>query len=80
MNWDRLLTQNAQAQNDPITGTDFTGWSDRLRVVLPPDALPALTRALDAGVFDDDPSGFPADEFAFGLDLILDGLERAAAR
>ena len=56
------------------------GWSDRLRVVLPPDALPALTRALDAGVFDDDPSGFPADEFAFGLDLILDGLERAAAR
>ncbi|HEV8495119.1 MAG TPA: hypothetical protein VGR76_22760 [Candidatus Angelobacter sp.] len=33
LNWDRLLTQNAQAQNDPITGTDFTGWSDRLREV-----------------------------------------------
>jgi AcrR family transcriptional regulator len=56
------------------------GWSDRLRQVLPPDALPALSRALAAGVFDDDPSDFPADEFRFGLDLILDGVERHASR
>jgi len=28
-----LLTQNAQRQNDPITGEDFAGWSDRLREV-----------------------------------------------
>jgi hypothetical protein len=32
-NWDRLLTQDAQRQNDPITGEDFSGWSDRLREV-----------------------------------------------
>jgi AcrR family transcriptional regulator len=56
------------------------GWADRLRQVLPPDSLPALTRALRDGVFDDDPSDFPAEEFRFGLDLILDGVEKIAAR
>ena len=56
------------------------GWADRLRQVMPPGSLPALARALGAGVFDDDPSDFPADEFGFGLDLILDGVERIAAR
>lgn len=57
-----------------------SGWADRLRAVMPPDTLPALTRALHAGVFDDDPSDFPADEFRFGLDLILDGVERLVGR
>jgi AcrR family transcriptional regulator len=56
------------------------GWADRLRRVMPADSLPALTRALEAGVFDDDPSDFPEDEFRFGLDLILDGVEKIAAR
>jgi AcrR family transcriptional regulator len=56
------------------------GWADRLRRVLPPDSLPALRQALAAGVFDDDPSDFPADEFRFGLDLILDGVEKIASR
>jgi AcrR family transcriptional regulator len=56
------------------------GWADRLRQVLPPDSLPALAGALAAGVFDDDPSNFPADEFRFGLELILDGVEKILAR
>jgi AcrR family transcriptional regulator len=56
------------------------GWADRLRQLLPPDALPALANALDEGVFDDDPSDFPDAEFRFGLDLILDGVERLATR
>jgi AcrR family transcriptional regulator len=56
------------------------GWADRLRQVLPPDALPALANALESGVFDDDPSEFPADEFHFGLGLILDGVETIATR
>ena len=56
------------------------GWADRLRAVLPEDELPALANALDEGVFDDDPSNFPADEFQGGLDLILDGIEREATR
>lgn len=56
------------------------GWADRLRQVMSPDALPALANALDEGVFDDDPSDFPAEEFRFGLELILDGVERLATR
>ncbi len=56
------------------------GWADRLRQVMPPDSLPALAGALDAGVFDDDPSDFPEDEFGFGLELVLDGVEKIAAR
>lgn len=56
------------------------GWADRLRQVLPPDTMPALTRALQSGVFDDDPSDFPADEFRFGLGLILDGVESLVAQ
>jgi hypothetical protein len=28
-----------------------------------------------AGVFDDDPDGYPDDEFDFGLQRILDGIE-----
>ena len=56
------------------------GWADRIRQVVSPDELPALANALEEGVFDDDPSDFPADEFRFGLDLILDGVEKLAIR
>ena len=56
------------------------GWAGRLRQVMPHDALPALANALAEGVFDDDPSDFPEDEFRFGLDLILDGVEKLATR
>jgi AcrR family transcriptional regulator len=56
------------------------GWADRLRGVLPEGDLPHLANALAEGVFDDDPPDFPADEFHYGLDLILDGIEREATR
>jgi AcrR family transcriptional regulator len=55
------------------------GWADRLRQVIPTGSLPALTQALEEGVFDDDSSDFPHDEFRFGLDLILDGAEKIRA-
>jgi hypothetical protein len=32
-NWDRLLTESVRRQSAPITGEDFTTWSDRLREV-----------------------------------------------
>jgi AcrR family transcriptional regulator len=56
------------------------GWADRIRGVLPEGELPALTNALEEGVFDDDPSDFPADEFHYGLGLILHGVEQEATR
>jgi hypothetical protein len=57
------------------------GYGDTLRRLTDPDDFPALHAVLDAGVFDRaDP---PDDEFAFGLECILDGIEtlvRARAR
>ncbi|MDX6703407.1 MAG: hypothetical protein QOF26_3633 [Baekduia sp.] len=48
-------------------------YSDTLRRLTDPDRFPALHAVLDAGVFDHaDP---PDDEFAFGLERILDGID-----
>jgi AcrR family transcriptional regulator len=77
---DRAGLEPQRAASALLFVDGYSGWADRLREVMPPDTLPALTRALHAGVFDDDPSDFPADEFRFGLDLILDGVERLATR
>jgi AcrR family transcriptional regulator len=49
------------------------GYGDTLRRLTDADRFPALHAVLDAGVFDQaDP---PDDEFAFGLERILDGIE-----
>jgi AcrR family transcriptional regulator len=48
------------------------GYADRLRALTDAERFPALHAVLDAGVFDRaDP---PDDEFAFGLQRILDGV------
>lgn len=53
-------------------------WSTRLRTVIDPDAAPAVWGALQADVFDDAPTEepWPADDFTFGLDVVLGGIER----
>jgi AcrR family transcriptional regulator len=49
------------------------GYSETLRALTAADRFPALHEVLNAGVFDRaDP---PDDEFAFGLERILDGIE-----
>jgi AcrR family transcriptional regulator len=49
------------------------GYRDTLRALTDADRFPALHALLDAGVFDRaDP---PDEEFAFGLERILDGIE-----
>jgi hypothetical protein len=54
-----------------------------LRLVVEPAAYPALHRCLQSGAFDDD-AEYGDDEFAFGLETILDGIavrvERARPR
>ncbi len=51
-------------------------WADRLRLVVTPESLPAVSAALEAGTFEDEPEGvFPDSEFLFGLGVILDGIE-----
>jgi AcrR family transcriptional regulator len=79
-----LLFVDGYVRQQVSLGLQYTdggaGWAERLRRVLPPDSLPALAAALEAGVFDDDPSDFPEDEFSVGLELILDGVEKILTR
>jgi AcrR family transcriptional regulator len=49
------------------------GWAAMIRDVADRDRFPALAAFMDAGVFESDDG--PDDEFIFGLDRILDGIE-----
>ncbi|MEA2192921.1 MAG: hypothetical protein QOI73_3042 [Solirubrobacteraceae bacterium] len=49
------------------------GWADLLRRLTDADGHPALHRALAAGAFDHDDD--PDDEFIFGLQRVLDGVD-----
>jgi AcrR family transcriptional regulator len=52
-------------------------WADHLRLIVTPESLPAVSRALEAGIFEDEPEGvFPDSEFLFGINVLLDGIER----
>jgi len=48
-------------------------WSSQLRLLTDADRFPALHRALASGVFDQDDE--PDDEFVFGLERVLDGID-----
>lgn len=62
----------AAASGGP-TGQIMPGWSQLLRRVTTPEQFPALHRALASGAMDQDDD--PDDEFAFGLERILDGID-----
>jgi len=82
-----LLLVDGYVRNQVLLAQQFSDadgarrWADQLRAVIDRERLPALAGALDAGAFDDDPvaEAFPGDEFEFGLDLLLDGIERREA-
>ena len=62
-------------------GTAGDRWADQLRLVVDPDRLPAVAAALDSGAFEDDGADFPTpDDFAFGLGVVLDGIESLVSR
>jgi AcrR family transcriptional regulator len=53
-------------------------WTALVRRLADPVRFPELTKVIEAGVLDDDPeqaAGYPDDEFDFGLQRILDGIE-----
>jgi AcrR family transcriptional regulator len=54
------------------------GWAAMIREVADRDRFPALAAFMDAGVFEVDDG--PDDEFIFGLDRILDGVEALIGR
>jgi AcrR family transcriptional regulator len=51
----------------------MSGWAAMIKEVADRDRYPALAAFMDAGVFENDDG--PDDEFIFGLDRILDGIE-----
>jgi AcrR family transcriptional regulator len=61
-----------QASGDPQRW--MTGYRDLLAKLTDPIRFPAITRLLQAGVFDQ--ADGPDDEFVFGLERILDGVAR----
>jgi AcrR family transcriptional regulator len=68
----------------------YVFWAARLRLQVPQEAIevippsmdvgeyPALARAVAAGIFED--GATPEDDFAFGLDRVLDGVEALIRR
>lgn len=70
------VTVMVQVQQSFLAGSPDAAmrrYSDTLRGLTDRDRFPALTAVLEAGVFDRaDP---PDEEFAFGLERILDGIE-----
>ncbi|MGI9092569.1 MAG: TetR/AcrR family transcriptional regulator [Mycobacteriales bacterium] len=56
-------------------------YARRLAALVDPERFPRIADALFSGALEDDDSDFATDEFAFGLDTILDGIgARIAAR
>jgi AcrR family transcriptional regulator len=54
-------------------------WVEQLRLVLDPEQLPTIAAVMESGAFEDGSGGeFQADEFEFGLGLLLDGIEKLA--
>ncbi|MFI2707717.1 TetR/AcrR family transcriptional regulator, partial [Nocardioides sp. CER28] len=54
-------------------------WSTRLRSVIDEEATPTVWMALQADVFDDEPAEegpWPSDDFVFGLEIVLGGIEQ----
>lgn len=71
------FTQTERERDDTI-GRMASGYVVALRTLADPARFPALRRALDGGAFDAAEAGpydFDAD-FLFGLDRVLDGIER----
>lgn len=68
-----VMSEVAQAFLAADPDAAMRGYSDTLRALADAERFPALREILDAGVFDRaDP---PDEEFRFGLERILDGIE-----
>jgi hypothetical protein len=57
------------------SGRPSVDWAAVVRAVTDPVRFPAVAKVIAAGVFEDDLDGYPDDEFDFGLQRILDGIE-----
>ena len=67
------LVRAAQLANE--TGGEPRSWSQVLTKLIDEQRYPAVSRAVSAGVFDAVDEGETDDEFDFGLQRVLDGIE-----
>jgi AcrR family transcriptional regulator len=72
----RAQTQLVQDLTRAATGgSGGVDWAAVVRRVADPQRFPEVAAVVAAGVFEDDPDDFPDDDFGFGLQRILDGVE-----
>ena len=55
-------------------------WARRLLTLITPERMPHLSAALLSGALSDEGEDFATDEFSFGLDSVLDGIEARIQR
>ncbi|GAA1761628.1 TetR/AcrR family transcriptional regulator C-terminal domain-containing protein [Nocardioides hankookensis] len=73
---DGYVRSSVQVSLQYLSGPAADSWADQLRAVLTDGAMPAVRAVLDSGALEDGDAG--DDEFTFGLNLLLDGIERRA--
>jgi hypothetical protein len=69
------LAQDLTRAAHSAGGGPTVDWAEVVRRVADPARFPEVAATVAAGIFDDDPDEFPDDEFGFGLQRILDGVE-----
>jgi AcrR family transcriptional regulator len=77
-NWGRLEADLMEASRASGVSTDaaMSGYGRLLARLTDPERFPALHAVIAAGVFDDDPDDpEEPDEFLFGLERVLDGVD-----
>jgi AcrR family transcriptional regulator len=77
-NWGRLEADLMEASRASGVSTDaaMSGYGRLLARLTDPERFPALHAVIAAGVFDDDPDDpEEPDEFRFGLERVLDGVD-----
>jgi AcrR family transcriptional regulator len=76
-----LLATYVRAQGQLVQDLTRAGesggvdWAAVVRRVADPQRFPEVAAVIAAGVFEDEPDEFPDDDFGFGLDRILDGID-----
>jgi AcrR family transcriptional regulator len=75
----RLVADLERAQADPAAEMSEADFGSMLSKLADPQRFPAARRAIDAGIFEDGDGDRDA-AFSFGLERILDGIDRLVRR
>lgn len=76
--WEARFAWETVEAPPPTDDDEVAPFGTVLRALVDPGRFPALRRAVDAGAFDESVDRYA--DFGFGLDVILNGVERLIAR